>query len=353
MLTAACPLSSSQSQPTKATLKAAYRLLGYAKRHPDHVLSFHPSDMILRVYSDASYLNRPNSGSTAGGYHYLGTTDPAFHNGPVFCHCTRIPVVCAAVSEAEYAGLFANAQVCVDERRILRSLGYPQPPTVIWCDNECAIGLASETVRPKKSKSIDMRFDWIIDRVRQHQFKIQFCSGILNRSDFFTKPLSVQGHVAAMPWFASTPTTPPPLPPVSPVPALEAALSTSAASRFLSDTGATHVLLRRGALPSLRSIFTPRPLPSLEFSLPNGARLPVDGNDAGVLSFPSKTTPVPCYICDDDTLAHNLVGASPLIGPDGHAIYTSTSVDFYSPASPTPFLSGSKLRDEDLWSLNL
>ena len=134
---------------------------------------------------------------------------------------------------------------------------------------------------------------------------------------------------------------------------LEAALSTSAASRFLSDTGATHVLLRRGALPSLRSIFTPRPLPSLEFSLPNGARLSVDGNDAGVLSFPSKPTPVPCCICNDDTLAHNLVGASPLIGPDGHAIYTSTSVDFYSPASPTPFLSGSKLRDEDLWSLNL
>ena len=33
--------------------------------------------------------------------------------------------------------------------------------------------------------------------------------------------------------------------------------------------------------------------------------------------------------------------------------HTSTSVDFYSPASPTPFLSGSKLRDEDLWSLNL
>ena len=79
----------------------------------------------------------------------------------------------------------------------------------------------------------------------------------------------------------------------------------------------------------------------------------IGGDDAGLLLSLSKSTPVPCYICDDDTLARNLVGASPLIGPDGHAIYTSTSVDFYSPPSPSPFLSGSKLRDEDLWSLNL
>jgi hypothetical protein len=223
----------------------------------------------------------------------------------------------------------------------------------IWCDNECAIGLASETARPKESKSIDVRFDWVIDRARQHQFDIQFRHGALNRSDFFTKLLSVQGHVAAMPWHAQTPKTPPSPPPVPPVPALDAALSTTAVSRFLSDAGATRVIIRRGSLPSLRSTFTPHPLPSLEFNLQNGARLPVDGNDTGLLSSPSKPTPAPCYICDDDALAHNLVGASPLIGPGGRAIYTSTSVDFYSPASPSPFLFGSKLRDGDLWSLNL
>ena len=38
-------------------------------------------------------------------------------------------------------------------------------------------------------------FDWIIDRVRQHQFDIQFCSGALNRSDFFYEtPLRPRPH---------------------------------------------------------------------------------------------------------------------------------------------------------------
>jgi hypothetical protein len=51
-------------------------------------------------------------------------------------------------------------------------------------------------------------------------------------------------------------------------------------------------------------------------------------------------------------LAHNLVGTSPLLHPDGHAIYTPLDVQFFSPASDAPFLSGSKSPDTGLWLLN-
>jgi hypothetical protein len=136
MLAAVCLLAPQQSAP------AACRLLGCAKPHPNHCLVFKPPGLILRVHSDASYLNRPKSGSTAGGFHYLGTADPDFFNGPVFCHCTRMPVICQAVSESEHAGVFCNGQVGVDERAILSSLGHPQPTTFIYCGDECAVGLA-------------------------------------------------------------------------------------------------------------------------------------------------------------------------------------------------------------------
>ena len=84
--------------------------------------------MLLRIHSDASHLSRTNSGSVAGGIHYLGTTDPYFLNAPIHCHSTGIPVVCAAVSESEYAGVFSNTQIGVDERHCLASLGYPNRP---------------------------------------------------------------------------------------------------------------------------------------------------------------------------------------------------------------------------------
>ena len=142
MLAAVCFLASQQPAPTANAMAAACRLLGRAKLHPNHCLVFKPPDMILRIHSGASYLNRAKSGSTAGGCHYLGTTDPDFFNGPVFCHCTCIPVIYQAVSECEHAGVFCNGQVGVDERIILSSLGHPQPTTIIYCDNECAIGLA-------------------------------------------------------------------------------------------------------------------------------------------------------------------------------------------------------------------
>ena len=185
MLPAVCNLATFQSRPTKQTMCMVDRLLGYASTHLNGTVVIRPSDMILRIHSDASHLSRSNSGSVAGGIHYLGTSDPYFINAPIHCHSTGIPVVCAAVSESEYAGVFSNAQIAVDERNCLASLGYPQPPTVVFCDNECAVGLANETVRAKKSKSIDMRFDWIRDRVKQLQLIVDFIPGALNLADFF------------------------------------------------------------------------------------------------------------------------------------------------------------------------
>ena len=205
MLPAVTSLSALQSNPTTATIAKMYRLLGYAAAQPNASLTLLPSEMILRIHSDGSHLSRPKSGSVAGGIHYMGTSDPLFINAAIHVHSTLIPVVTAAVSETEYAGVFANGQIAVDERRALTSLGYPQPPTTIYCDNECAVGLADETVRAKKSKSIDMRFDWIRDRVKQCQLIVTFLPGVLNLADFFTKSLPVQTHVAIAPLYVSYP----------------------------------------------------------------------------------------------------------------------------------------------------
>jgi len=49
------------------------RLLGYVSAHPSARKIYRASDMILRVLSDASYLSRPNAGSVAGSYHFLGS----------------------------------------------------------------------------------------------------------------------------------------------------------------------------------------------------------------------------------------------------------------------------------------
>jgi hypothetical protein len=100
-----------------------------------------------------------------------------------------IDCVCASVAEAETAGGFHAAQAATHHRRILTELGYPQPPTVLRMDNTVALGIASGTMNAKRSKSMDMRFFWIIDRVEQGQFIVSHVPGIWNIADHFTKAL--------------------------------------------------------------------------------------------------------------------------------------------------------------------
>ncbi len=90
----------------------------------------------------------------------------------------------------------------MDERAILANLGHSQPPTVIFCDNEVAIGLANRTVCPKMSKSLNMRFHWLRDRIDQGQFRVVFVPGKNNLADFFTKALPVARHKVLAPFFA-------------------------------------------------------------------------------------------------------------------------------------------------------
>ena len=183
------------------------RLLGFASAHLTGRKIYRASDMVLRILSDASFLSRPNAGSVAGSFHFLGNRSDQdfldlFLNHPDSFHSTRIPVVCSFVAEAEYGGAFASARIATDEREIVKNLGHPQPPTTIYCDNEVAVGLANDTVKAKMSKSLDMRFHWLRDRVRQGQFRVVHVPGIYNIADFFTKSLPVARHRALAPFIA-------------------------------------------------------------------------------------------------------------------------------------------------------
>ncbi len=107
---------------------------------------------------------------------------------PVSCHTTNtIPVVCSSVQEAKYAALFAAARLADNERAILHNLGCPQPPTLLLCDNEITEGLANQTITPRLSKSIDMHFYWLQDRIQRKQFRAEHFAGRDNIADFFTK----------------------------------------------------------------------------------------------------------------------------------------------------------------------
>ena len=66
-------------------------------------------------------------------------------------------------------------------------MGHPQPPTPVQVDNSTALGIATGTIKQRKSKAMDMRFYWIRDGSNQYQFNIYWKPGSTNKGDYFTK----------------------------------------------------------------------------------------------------------------------------------------------------------------------
>ena len=73
-------------------------------------------------------------------------------------------------------------------------LGYPQHTIQMISDNSCAVGIANNTVKQKRSKAIDMRYHWIRDQVQQRKISVIWKPGSENLADFFTKAHPVHHH---------------------------------------------------------------------------------------------------------------------------------------------------------------
>ena len=72
MLKALNTITRKQSATTELTEQWADHILDYCATNPTATVTFKASDMQLKVYSDASYLNEPNTRSSFVGYSFLG-----------------------------------------------------------------------------------------------------------------------------------------------------------------------------------------------------------------------------------------------------------------------------------------
>ena len=188
-------LASQQAKPTEYTQARAEQFLDYVATQDDAILTYHASDMVLAAHSDAGYLNEPQARSRAGGHIFL-SNDVQYppNNGAILNIAQIIKNVMSSASEAELAALYIVAKECVYIRLVLEEMGHPQPPTPIQTDNSTAEGVVNSKVRPKRLKSMDMRFYWLRDRETLKQFRIYWRSGKLNLADYFTKHHAAAHH---------------------------------------------------------------------------------------------------------------------------------------------------------------
>ena len=170
--------------------------------------------MQLDFHSDASYLSVSKSRSRAGGIHYLSDPPPnpqdpdnytPLLNGIIHGVCKILCNIMSSVAEAKLGALFLNAEEAVPIRTTLIEMNWPQPPTPIQVDNSTAVVIANQTIKQKMSKAMYMRFYWVIDRIKQGQFKLYWRPGSTNLSDYPTKHHSTKTTPRPAPIFSMNP----------------------------------------------------------------------------------------------------------------------------------------------------
>ncbi len=163
-------------------------MLDYCASQEDAILTYHKSSIILAIHSNASYLNKRKSQSRAGGHFYLSNNVPyPPSNGAILNIAKVIDNVVSSAAEAELGALFMNVRETVYLRRILAKMGHPQPKTPIQTNNSTAEGVINSKIQPKRTKSMDMCFEWLKDKEAKEQFCFYWRWGKTNLANYFTK----------------------------------------------------------------------------------------------------------------------------------------------------------------------
>ena len=66
-------------------------------------------------------------------------------------------------------------------------MGHLQPPTPVQIDNSATEGIMNSTMQQKLSKAMDMRLNWVQDRIKQKQFNVFWKPGSEKIGDYHTK----------------------------------------------------------------------------------------------------------------------------------------------------------------------
>ena len=134
--------------------------------------------MVLAARSDSGFNNESKARSRAGAHIFLSENNPKSKwNGAILKISHIIKFVMSSASEAELGALYITAKEMVPVRQKLIEMGWKQPPSPIQTDNLAAAVLVNKTIIQRKSKSLDLRFHWLICRELQGQFRFYWIPG--------------------------------------------------------------------------------------------------------------------------------------------------------------------------------
>ncbi len=83
----------------------------------------------------------------------------------------------------------------------MTDIGHLLPNTPIHCDNAMVVGIANHTIKCQRSRSMDMRFFWVGDKIKQEMYDLKWHPGQEHLPDYQSKHHIGSHHTAVRPWY--------------------------------------------------------------------------------------------------------------------------------------------------------
>ena len=118
------------------------------------------------------------------------------NNGPVSWRSTKTPLIALNVSESEIIALSSASQEKVFLRKLCNELGFLQPhPTIIYEDCESAVALSRENRFKKRSKYMDVRWSFVVEKQRHGDLRVVSVSRTIMLADILCNPRAASSFI--------------------------------------------------------------------------------------------------------------------------------------------------------------
>ena len=143
-------------------MKRVRKILDDAAIHPDAIVTYRASNMVLTAHSNTSYISKTNTRSRTGGHFYMSDNSPdPLNNGAVIAITQIVKAIMSSVTEAEIGALYINFREAIPARHALEDMGHKHPTTPMQINNTTALGVVTNTIQTKWMEGMDMRLFWL------------------------------------------------------------------------------------------------------------------------------------------------------------------------------------------------
>jgi hypothetical protein len=187
ILTAVGEMSSNGApHPSDQHVEVAKSILRFVKSNVDDKLTLGGSGpIVLRAYSDASYITTGKCKSRLGGCLFLGED-----SGAIQSFSRNDSTVSHSSCEAEIKAIDLVIKSVLHVRDLLEFLGEEQKEkTTIYTDSKSSIDLLSTLKSNENTKHINVRIHFIRESLNANKIQLKFIGTNDNVADGLTKPL--------------------------------------------------------------------------------------------------------------------------------------------------------------------